>query len=244
MKSAALRSTLAAAAVAAGVLSIAPVASAEVTNTVVSGDTLWGLAERFYGDGGLFPVMSVINHLADPDQIDVGRELLIPYVTFRHQVTIEDDKESLARQFYNDPSLSEIIPIANHAAQRDLVVGEWLLIPDLADVDGHQVVPGETWEVLAERWYGDSNVWPIIVIANHMVDQDAPVGQTIIQPRLNWRHTVVSGESLWQLATSYYGDTGDEERTETTVAMVAASNHIEEPGHLHAGQVLFFPSFH
>ena len=99
---------------------------------VVSGDTLSGLADRFYGDGSLFPVISVINHLADPDQIDVGQELLIPYVTFRHQVRIEDGKESLAQQFYNDHSLYEIIPIANHAAQRDFVVGEWLLIPDLA----------------------------------------------------------------------------------------------------------------
>ena len=127
---------------------------------VVSGDTLSALAERFYGAGSLFPVISVINHLADPDQIDVGQELLIPYVTFRHQVRIEDGKESLAQQFYGDPSLYEIIPIANHAAQRDFVVGEWLLIPDLANVDGHQVVSGETWEMLAERLYGDGSWMP------------------------------------------------------------------------------------
>ncbi|HEY2500237.1 MAG TPA: LysM peptidoglycan-binding domain-containing protein [Mycobacterium sp.] len=210
---------------------------------VVSGDTLTGLAERFYGDGSLFPVISVINHLADPDQIDVGQKLLIPYVTFRHQVSIEDGKESLAQQFYHDPSLYEIIPIANHAAQRDFVVGEWLLIPDLANVDGHQVVSGETWEVLAERWYGESNLWPIIAIANHMENQEPPVGQAIIHPRLNWRHTVLDGDTLWQLAASYYGDTGDEERTKTTVGMVAAANHIDDPDQLQIGQVLFFPSF-
>ena len=66
---------------------------------VKSGDTLTGLAGRFYGDGSLFPVISVINHLADPDQIDAGQQLLIPYVTFRHQVRIEDGKEALAQQF-------------------------------------------------------------------------------------------------------------------------------------------------
>ena len=99
---------------------------------VVSGDTLTGLAGRFYGDGSLFPVISVINHLADPNQIDVGQQLLIPYVTFRHQVRIEDGKEALAQQFYGDHSLYEIIPIANHIGQRDFVVGEWLLIPDLS----------------------------------------------------------------------------------------------------------------
>ncbi len=209
---------------------------------VVSGDTLSGLAERFYGDSSLFPVISVINRLADPDQIDVGQELLIPYVTFRHQVTVEDGKEALAQQFYNDPSLYEIIPIANHVGQRDFIVGEWLLIPDLANAGHHNVVSGETWEVLAERWYGEANLWPIIAIANHMENQDPQPGQVIIQPRLNWRHTVVDGDTLWQLAADYYGDTGDD-RTQTMVAMVAAANHIDDPDHIEVGQVIFFPSF-
>ncbi len=40
---------------------------------VQSGDTRWGLAERFYGDGRRHRVISVINHLADPDHIVVGQ---------------------------------------------------------------------------------------------------------------------------------------------------------------------------
>ncbi|MDT5089058.1 MAG: hypothetical protein QOG47_1765 [Mycobacterium sp.] len=210
---------------------------------VVGGDTLSGLAERFYGDGSLVGVISVINHVADADQIDAGQELLIPYVTFHRQVTADDTKNGLAQQFYNDLSMVEIIEIANHAAQRDLIVGEWLLIPDLANVHGHQVVAGETWEVLAERWYGEPGLWPIIAIANHMQNQDPPVGQSIIRPRLNWRHSVVDGDTLWQLASDYYGDSGDEARTKTAVEMVAAANHIDDPDKLEVGQVLFFPSF-
>jgi nucleoid-associated protein YgaU len=209
---------------------------------VVSGDTLASLAERFYGDNSLFPVISVINNLSDPDQIDVGQQLLIPYVTFRHQVTDTDTKNGLAQQFYNDVSMVEIIEIANHAAQRDLIVGEWLLIPDLANAGPHTVVSGETWEVLADRWYGESNLWPIITIANNMQNQDPPLNQPIIRPGLNWRHAVIGGDTLWALSTSYYGDTGDD-RTKTLVQMVAAANHIDDPDQLPVGEVVFFPSF-
>ena len=34
------------------------------------------------------------------------------------------------------------------------------------------IVAGETLEVLAERWYGESGLWPIISIANHLPDGD------------------------------------------------------------------------
>ena len=63
---------------------------------VQAGDTLWELAERFYGDGRLFRVISVINHLTDPDNIVVGQGLEIPYVTFRYQVQVGDTKKKLA----------------------------------------------------------------------------------------------------------------------------------------------------
>jgi nucleoid-associated protein YgaU len=209
---------------------------------VVSGDTLSSLAQRFYGDSSLFPVIAVVNNIADPDQIDVGQQLLIPYVTFRHQVVAGDGEESLAQQFYNDPNMVQIIPIANHAAQRTFIVGEWLLIPDLANAGHHTVVAGETWEVLADRWYGESSLWPIVMIANHKENQDPPLNQAIAQPGLNWRHTVVDGDTLWELSTSYYGNTSDD-RTKTMVQMVAAANHIDDPDQLPVGEVIFFPSF-
>lgn len=208
---------------------------------VGDGDTLWALAERFYGDGSLYQVISVANNLADPDSIVVGQQLEIPYVTFRHQVVEGDTKDSLAQQFYNDVSMVEIIEIANQAGQRDLVVGEWLLIPDLANVGQHTVVAGETWEDLAQRWYGEFALWPIITIANHLENQDPQPGQAVMQPRLNWRHTVVEGDTLSSLAAEYYGDYGDD-RTQSMVALVAAANHIDDPDHIEVGQVIFFPS--
>ena len=208
---------------------------------VKSGDNLWTLAEQFYGDGRRYRVIAVANGLVDPDHIIVGQQLEIPYVTFRHQVRDGDTKKQLAVRFYGDAAMSEVFEIASGAAQRDLIVGEWLLIPDLADVGHHTVVAGETLPVLAERWYGAARLWPIIAIANHLNGSDAAPGTVLIQPRLNRRRTVVAGDTLWQLANDEYGDYGDD-RTLTAVKLIAAANLIDAPDRIDTGQVIYFPS--
>lgn len=208
---------------------------------VANGDTLWGLAERFYGDGRRYRVISAINGLVDPDDIVVGQELEIPYVTFRHQVTAGDTTRRLAERYYQDAQKSGIVEVANHAGQRDLVVGEWLLIPDLEEVGHHTVAAGETLIGLAARWYGESAQWPVIAIAND-VETTLTIGQVLVRPRMNRRRTIASGDTLWQLTNDTYGDAGAT-RTSTLVMTVAAANLIEHPGHIGVGQVLFFPSF-
>ena len=46
--------------------------------TVVSGDTLWAIAERFYGNGSQYPKIASANGIANPDFIMVGQQLTIP----------------------------------------------------------------------------------------------------------------------------------------------------------------------
>jgi nucleoid-associated protein YgaU len=209
---------------------------------VQAGDTLWALAERFYGDGRLNPVIAVVNDLRNPDHIVVGQELEIPYVTFRYQVKPGDTKKKLALKFYNDITMSEVYEIPNGAAQRDLIVGEWLLIPDLANIGHHTVVAGETLKVLAQRWFGEDHLWTIISIANHLPDGDPAPGTVLIQPRLNRKHTVVAGDTLWKLAEDNYGDYGAD-RTLTMVKLIAAANLLADPDLITVGQVIYFPSF-
>lgn len=50
------------------------------TCTVVSGDTLWRIAQRMYGDGSHYMKIFEANTavLKDPDQIFPGQELVIP----------------------------------------------------------------------------------------------------------------------------------------------------------------------
>jgi len=46
--------------------------------TIQSGDTLFAIAKRFYGDGEKYPLILQANPLANPNQIEVGQVLLIP----------------------------------------------------------------------------------------------------------------------------------------------------------------------
>ncbi|MDC8985352.1 LysM peptidoglycan-binding domain-containing protein [Mycobacterium marinum] len=48
------------------------------TYTVVSGDTLWAIAERFYGDGSKYQVIAEASGVANPDLIHPGEVLTIP----------------------------------------------------------------------------------------------------------------------------------------------------------------------
>jgi len=48
------------------------------TYTVVSGDTLWAISERFYGDGSKYQVIADASGISNPDLIYPGQMLTIP----------------------------------------------------------------------------------------------------------------------------------------------------------------------
>ena len=48
------------------------------TYTVVSGDTLWAIAEQFYGDGSKYQVIADASGISNPDLIQPGQVLTIP----------------------------------------------------------------------------------------------------------------------------------------------------------------------
>lgn len=71
----------------AEVIEVAPVAVEEPTPppppaprtyTVVSGDTLFAIAERFYGDGNRYPEIAAASGIANPDLINIGQVVTIP----------------------------------------------------------------------------------------------------------------------------------------------------------------------
>jgi LysM repeat protein len=56
----------------------APAPAAPQTYTVQGGDTLWVIAERFYGDGNQYPRIAQASGVSNPDLINVGQVLTIP----------------------------------------------------------------------------------------------------------------------------------------------------------------------
>jgi S-formylglutathione hydrolase FrmB/LysM repeat protein len=96
--------------------------------TVAAGDTLSALALRFYGDAELYPLIASASGVADPGDIDVGQQLIIPDAT-RYTVVAGDTLSELALRFYGDTSLYPLIATVNGIADPDAIdVGQVLVI--------------------------------------------------------------------------------------------------------------------
>lgn len=55
-----------------------PPAPKKRTHTVVSGDTLWAIAEKYLGDGNRYGEIAKLNNIPNPDLINVGQVITIP----------------------------------------------------------------------------------------------------------------------------------------------------------------------
>lgn len=154
------------------------------THTVVRGDTLSALAQRFYGDAKFFPIIAAANRIADPNVIRVGQQLVIPDLTRTHVVVRGDTLSALAQRFYGRADLFPIIAAANRIENPNVIrVGQQLVIPDISRT--HVVVRGDTLFGLARRFYGRGELFPIIAAANGIANPDLIfVGQLLVIPDL------------------------------------------------------------
>lgn len=152
-------------------------------HTVASGDTLHDLAERFYGDADMSPVLVAANHITE---LRPGDRLLVPDLenVSLHTVFPGDTLTEFAVRWYNDEQCRMVIEYANHlAGQQGIEVGQQLIRPGLNR--RHVVEDGETWPQLAQWWYGDPTLDDLIAAANRQPPDEPPtVGQVLFFPDL------------------------------------------------------------
>ncbi|TCL67305.1 LysM peptidoglycan-binding domain-containing protein [Rhizobium sp. BK251] len=104
------------------------------THTVAAGDTLSSIAQRFYGEAGLFGFIAASNGIVNPDEIIVGQILTLPEIGRVHRVVVGDTLSEIAQTFYGDPGFFRIIASANAIRDPDHIEVGWVLsIPDRSD---------------------------------------------------------------------------------------------------------------
>jgi len=77
--------------VVAAVLMAAAPSFAAKTYTMKDGDTLWELAQRFYGDPTLYPVFLEVNQISNPRTIPVGKVITVPSFDDMKKIANEPD---------------------------------------------------------------------------------------------------------------------------------------------------------
>lgn len=73
------------------VVSFSSLVSAASTHTVKSGDTLWAMAQKYYGDPTLYTIIAEVNGVTNPRTIQNGTVLVIPNKNDMEAIKNESD---------------------------------------------------------------------------------------------------------------------------------------------------------
>ena len=149
----------------------------------------------------------------------------------KHTVQRGESVSSIAKQYYGNYELTELLLRFNGKPDSVIRPGEELVIP-LCPI--HRVRGGDTLSRLAQKYLGKPLAYREIAALNGL-DPARPlqVGQQIVIPVV-FSHDLGRGESLAALAQRFYGDT-DMGR------LLQTFNGIEDPRRLAVGQSIEIP---
>ena len=116
--------------------------------TIQSGDTLYDIADRYYGSGIYFKDIAEYNDIENADQIKAGDKIKLPAKVGDNVKMLEDtDKKyivskgdsltTICDKFYKDGSISTAQKLANYNGIEDvnlIKVGQELKIPEYEDL--------------------------------------------------------------------------------------------------------------
>jgi len=148
-----------------------------------------------------------------------------------HVVTAGESAPALAKKYYGDPRLSDLLLRYNGKTGKMIHPGERLSIPYC---EVYRTRSGDTWSELAVKHLGRATAAPTLAELNgYTTDQPLRVGARIVVPVV-LAHTLARGESLSSLAQRFYGDP-------TKAATLQAFSRVEDAKRLAVGTPLEIP---
>ena len=148
-----------------------------------------------------------------------------------HVVTAGESATALAKKYYGDSKLSDLLLRYNGKPGKMIHPGERLSIPYC---EVYHTRSGDTWSELAKKHLGRATAAPALAELNgYAMDQPLRVGARIVVPVV-LAHTLAQGESLSSLAERFYGDPAK-------AATLQAFSRIEDPKRLAVGTPLEIP---
>ncbi|MCY3978973.1 MAG: LysM peptidoglycan-binding domain-containing protein, partial [Chloroflexi bacterium] len=219
---------------AAGESESASLPAAFDTYIIQSGDSLYGIAQRF---NTTVETLMAVNSLSGDGRIIAGQALLIPAAeepeVEPYEVQPGDSLFSISRRF--NTTVGRLQELNQLGDSSEIIAGQTIAVPsaDESSYEVYVVAEADSLLSIAERYGADVSE---LIALNEIADEgELTEGQTILVPRIDdgkfAAHVVQSGDTLYDISRLY----------DTTVAQLRSLNDIEDGDGLTIGRSIIVP---